>query len=243
MTGASEYPVQHGGIIAAGGGTRLRADGYRVSKPMAPVGGRPLIDHALDRFRAVGIRRVTIIINDGSDDCGRWLHDHGQDLELDMIVRATRSSYASFQLVASRLAHAPAVITTVDAIMPLDDFRAFVKSAASFANDAVVLGVTGHVDDENPLWATLDVADSRVRRLGGDVGSHVTAGLYWLPALRPPAPTTDFSRLRDYLQWLVDEHRPVYGVVLPLVFDIDRARDVEAAELAGFNCRHENAGE
>jgi NDP-sugar pyrophosphorylase family protein len=50
-----------------------------------------------------------------------------------------------------------------------------------------------------------------------------------------------FDRLRDYLKWLVDEGRPVYGVVLPLVFDIDRAHDVEAAEHAGLR-RRENAG-
>jgi NDP-sugar pyrophosphorylase family protein len=243
MTGALESPVPQGAIIAAGGGTRLRADGYRVSKPMAPVGGRPLIEHALDRFRAVGIRRVTIIINDGSDDCRRWLRDHGHDFDLDVIVRTTPSSYASFQLVAGRLAHAPAVITTVDTIMPVDDFRIFMKSAARFAREAVVLGLTGHVDDENPLWATLDGADGRIRRLGGEEGSLVTAGLYWLPAMRPPAPAAGFARLRDYLQWLVDEYQQVYGVVLPLVFDIDRARDVEAAESAGFGRQRENVGE
>jgi NDP-sugar pyrophosphorylase family protein len=46
-----------------------------------------------------------------------------------------------------------------------------------------------------------------------------------------------FDRLRDYLKWLVDDGRPVYGVVLPLVFDIDRAHDVEAAEQAGLRWR------
>jgi hypothetical protein len=51
-----------------------------------------------------------------------------------------------------------------------------------------------------------------------------------------------FDRLRDYLKSLVDERRPVYGVVLPQVFDIDRAYDVEAAEQAGFRRSHENAG-
>jgi NDP-sugar pyrophosphorylase family protein len=243
MTGASEYPVLHGGIIAAGAGTRLRADGYHVSKPMAPVGGRPLIDYALDRFRAAGIRRVTIILNDASDDCRRWLNDYGQDFDLDVIVRTTPSSYASFQFVAARLAHAPTVITTIDAIMPIDDFRLFVKSAAGFAKDAVVLGLTVHVDDENPLWATLNVADGRIRALGGEGGSHVTAGLYWLPAPRPAEPPTGFPRLRDYLKWLVEEHREVYGVVLPVVFDIDRARDVQAAELAQFRRQRESAGE
>ena len=235
MTTAAE--MLRGGIIAAGDGTRLRADGHRASKPMAPVGGRPLIEHTLDRFRAAGIRRVTVIINEGSDDCRRWLGGHGQDFDLDVIVRTTPSSYASFQLVAARLAHSPALITTVDSILPVDDFRHFVRSAAGFPSDAVVLGLTGHVDDDNPLWATLDVSDGRILRLGGDGGSHVTAGLYWLAK-----PATGFARLRDYLKWLVDGGHKVYGVVLPLVFDIDRARDVEAAELAGFG-QHENAGE
>jgi NDP-sugar pyrophosphorylase family protein len=98
----------------------------------------------------------------------------------------------------------------------------------------VVLGVTDHVDDENPLWATLDAADGRIRQLGGDDGSHVTAGLYVLPARRPAEPSAGFRRLRDYLTWLVAEGAPVYGVVLPRVFDIDRARDIVAAESVGL---------
>ena len=49
-----------------------------------------------------------------------------------VIVRTTPSSYASFQLVAGRLADAPAVITTVDAIMPVEDFQLFVKLRPGF---------------------------------------------------------------------------------------------------------------
>jgi NDP-sugar pyrophosphorylase family protein len=241
MTGV--LGVLRGGIIAAGHGTRLKADGYRASKPMALIGGRPLIGHALDRFRAVGVRRLTVIINETSDDCRQWLSDHAEDLDLDLIVRTTPSSYASFEMVAARLAGSPAMITTVDSILPVADFRHFVTAASGFPSDAVVLGLTGHVDDDNPLWATLDGADGRILSLGGKSGSHVTAGLYRLPADEIARPAAGFARLRDYLKWLVDGRWPVYGVVLPLVFDIDRARDVEAAESAGFRRERENAGE
>jgi NDP-sugar pyrophosphorylase family protein len=241
MTGAPASRALRGGVIAAGHGTRLRADGYRMSKAMTPVAGRPLIEHALDRFRAVGVRRATVIINEGSGDCRQWLSEHGEAIDLDVIVRTTPSSYVSFKLVAARLAGAPAIITTVDAIMPVDAFQHFVKSAAAFPEDAVVLGLTDHVDDDDPLWATMD-DEGRIRRLGGDRGSHVTAGLYWLPAHRSTAPTAPFDRLRNYLKWLVDEGRPVHGVVLPQVFDIDHARDVEAAEQAGFGRSPESAG-
>jgi NDP-sugar pyrophosphorylase family protein len=238
MTDKAHRSIIQGGIIAAGHGTRLRADGYRVSKPMVPVAGRPLIDLTLDRFRAAGIRRLTIILNDSSDDCRQRLLDYAGDFDLDMIVRTTPSSYASFQIVASRLVGAPAVITTVDAVMPVKDFCAFVQSAADLSDNAVALGLTDHVDDENPLWATLDGTDGRIRRLGGTHGTHVTAGLYWLPAQRPTEPTTSFARLRDYLGWLVAERQPVRGIVLPYVFDIDRARDIAAAEAAEFEREH-----
>jgi len=125
MTGTSGRPIQRGGIIAAGEGSRLSADGYRGSKAMVPVAGRPLIGHALARFRAIGIRRLTVIVNDASEDCQEWLRRHGGDFEFDLIVRTTPSSYASFRLVAERLSGAPALITTVDGIMPTDDFSAF----------------------------------------------------------------------------------------------------------------------
>ena len=232
MNRTPAHPALQGGIIAAGEGNRLRADGFRVSKPMVQVGGRPLIDHAIDRFRSVGIRRLTVAINEASDDCRQWLKGHAGDFDLDMIVRSTPSSYATFRLVADKLVDAPAVITTVDTIMPVAQFETFVASASRFPDDAVVLGVTGHVDDENPLWVTLDTSNGRIRHIGGSNGSHVTAGLYWLPAKRSAAPAKDFGRLRDYLGALVAGGQPVYGIVLPCVFDIDRAHDVAAAEAA-----------
>jgi NDP-sugar pyrophosphorylase family protein len=232
VTGASLGPIVRGGIIAAGEGSRLRAGGWRMSKPMVPVAGRPLMDHALDRFRAAGITRLTVIINEASDDCRRWLDGHAGDLDIDLIVRTTPSSYASFRLVAERLAGAPAVITTVDGVMASEDFRAFVAAAAGFPADATVLGLTDLVDDEKPLWADLDPNDGRITGLGGARGSHVTAGLYVLPARRAAEPGAGFDRLRDYLGWLVGQGQRVYGVVLPRVFDIDRAADIAAAERA-----------
>ena len=119
--------------------------------------------------------------------------------------------------------------------MPVDDFQHFVKSAAGFAGDAVVLGLTGHVDDENPLWATTRRGRPRSCAWRRGRGSHVTAGLYWLPATEACGADGRASTVCATISngWST-KHRPVYGVVLPLVFDIDRARDVEAAEEAGF---------
>jgi NDP-sugar pyrophosphorylase family protein len=232
MTGGAARAILQGGIIAAGSGSRLRAEGSGVSKPMVAVAGRPLIEHALDRLRAAGIRRLTIIINEASEDCRRWLEDHTGDLDLDLIVRTTPSSHASFRLIAERLAGARAVITTVDAVMATADFCGFVSRAAALPEDTMVLGVTDLVDDEKPLWVTLDAADGSIRRLGGDTGSHVTAGLYVLPAQGLRAPARSFDRLRDYLGWLAEHGQKLRAIVLPRVYDIDRMHDIAAAEQA-----------
>ncbi|HUC68674.1 MAG TPA: NTP transferase domain-containing protein [Stellaceae bacterium] len=230
MTRGATGAILQGGIIAAGSGSRLRAEGSRVSKPMVAVAGRPLIEHALDRLRAAGIRRLTIIINEASDDCRRWLEDRAGDLQLDLIVRTTPSSYASFRLVADRLAGARAVITTVDAIMATADFCGFVSQMAALPEDMMVLGVTDLVDDEKPLWVALDPAQGSIRRLGGDRGSHVTAGVYGLPAHRLREPAGGCDRLRDYLGWLLEHGQRMSGILLPRVYDIDRMRDIAAAE-------------
>ena len=76
------------------------------------------------RKRALVIAVATSEQADRAHDCRQRLLDYAGDFDLDMIVRTTPSSYASFQIVASRLVGAPAVITTVDAVMPVKDFCA-----------------------------------------------------------------------------------------------------------------------
>src|SRR5258707_13276981 len=141
MTDMSPCSTIRGGIIAAGHGTRLRADGYRVSKAMVPVAGRPLIELTLERFRIAGIRRLTVIINDTSDDCRQWLGDHTADFDLDLIVRTTPSSWASFQVVADRLVGGPAVIIEIDTRMAESPFCPVVRSLSRRARKCLNLSL------------------------------------------------------------------------------------------------------
>jgi N-acetyl-alpha-D-muramate 1-phosphate uridylyltransferase len=47
-------------VLAAGYGTRMRPLTNALPKPLLPLGGRALLDHALDRLREVGVTRAAV---------------------------------------------------------------------------------------------------------------------------------------------------------------------------------------
>jgi MurNAc alpha-1-phosphate uridylyltransferase len=47
-------------LLAAGLGTRMRPLTEATAKPLLPLGGRPLLDHALDRLAASGVETVVV---------------------------------------------------------------------------------------------------------------------------------------------------------------------------------------
>jgi len=50
-------------VLAAGYGTRLKPLTDRVPKPLVPVAGKPMIEYALDKLRAYGIREIIINVS------------------------------------------------------------------------------------------------------------------------------------------------------------------------------------
>src|SRR5262245_20850158 len=219
-----------GGIIAAGDGSRLRADGWSMPKPLVPVAGVPLLERVIENFLAAKIEPVTIIVNERGRDCVEWTRARFPKADLRFIVKTTGSSLESFTEVAAADPRGPMLISTVDAWCHPADFVRFVAAATARPPAAAVLAVTPLVADENPLWVTLG-DEGRVGRLGGRAGDAVTAGLYLIPeALRREPPPRELERLRDFLAWLVEHGHAVYAEIIQTVVDVDRACDVALAE-------------
>ena len=58
-------------LLAAGEGSRLRA--AAASKPLCPVGGKPLIAHAIHGFAAAGLARVVVVLGYEADAIEAYL--------------------------------------------------------------------------------------------------------------------------------------------------------------------------
>ena len=221
--------LTRGGIIAAGDGSRLKAAGYAMPKALVPVAGVPLIEAVIRNFLAAGIDSLVVIVNEQSRSCVDWVRRRFPALDVDFIVKTTRSSLESFLEVGTRLGSGPALVSTVDAWCRPTDFVRFVEAGRRRLPEGSVLGVTPLVADEKPLWATVDPS-GRITRLGEGAGPLVTAGFYLLSAAaRAAMPPPGLARLRDYLGWLA-ERTPLYAEVIHTVVDVDRPDDVALAE-------------
>lgn len=75
MPGSVSIPSR-GMVLAAGFGKRLRPITDKLPKPMVPLRGRSLIDRAIDRLEAVGVKQV--VVN---------LHHLGEQLEAHLKKR------------------------------------------------------------------------------------------------------------------------------------------------------------
>ena len=222
-----------GGIIAAGDGSRLRATGFAMPKPLVPVAGVPLIDWVMGNFQAAGITSLVVTVNEQARACRDWVLSRFPDLDVEVIVKTTRSSLESFLEVNRRLAGDRALISTVDAWCRPGDFAGFVQAALRRPADASVLAVTPLVADDRPLWVDVDAA-GRIRRLGGSEGTHVTAGLYMLSERARAASPPPLGSLREFLAWLLGQGEPLYAETIENVVDVDQQSDVVLAEaLAG----------
>ena len=220
--------IKSAGIIAAGEGSRFKKSGIFMHKPLIPVAGFPLIGHTLKNLESLGIQNVVIIFNESETECVQWVRKNFPRLELQFIVKSTRSSYESFWLVGEKLGPGRHLISTVDAFCRSEDLK---KMFASPDPQSIVLGVTAFVDDEKPLWVQMEKKTQRITGLGAQSGKYATAGLYSVPdRIFQKKPDIEIASLRWYLKWLLENGTPFYGAILSKVVDVDVPKDVKEAE-------------
>ncbi len=192
-------------LLAAGLGTRMRPLTAALPKPLLPLGGRTLLDHAIDRLEAVGVERIVVNTHWQAPRMEAHLAarqggpavvvQHEPDLlDTGGAVRAA--------LEAGHLGTAPFFVVNGDAFW-LDGPRpALARLAASFdaaRHDALLLvHRTAHVHADVGFGDFAIDPEGRVRRRRErEVAPYVFAGVQLLaPALFDAAPGRAFSMNR-----------------------------------------------
>jgi MurNAc alpha-1-phosphate uridylyltransferase len=189
-------------VLAAGLGTRMRPLTDAVPKPLLPIGGRPLLDHALDRLAEVGVE--TVVVN---------AHWRAEQIVAHLAARAAagRPPHTIVRPEAALLDTGGAVRAALDLLGPdpfyvlngdafwLDGPRpALLRLADAFDSDvdAVLLvqrtcqvhGDVGFGDFMVDKWGTPR------RRAEREIAPYIYAGLQIIsPALLAAAPDGAFS--------------------------------------------------
>jgi len=226
----------HGLILAGGEGARLSAEGVGVPKPLAPLGGEPLVVRLLATLAEVGCETLTCMVRDDFAAVFQLLD--GRRFGPPLAVHACHTA-SSLHTLARGLEAIPAGLvfcTMVDTVMPPNDWRAVyggVGDALAVGED-VVLAVTPFVDDESPLYVRRD-ARGRVLALSDEPVDPpcVTGGVYGFGGMARRAAADavgqGVARMRGFLKWLVGRGGRVGTVTVPRILDIDHAVDLRLA--------------
>jgi len=204
-------------VMAAGHGTRLRPLTSHMSKAMVEVGGKPLIDHMLDRLLDAGVERTVVNLHAHADRLEAHLKTRtsGPEIIISDERDALLGTGGGVVKALPLLGDDAVLICNVDALWL--EFEPAIKSLVEKLNDGMsdllllaplehTLGYAGAGDfDMN--------ADGRLHRRRGDHASYVYCGVQIArPERFKTYPAASFSRgkiwdvsLRDGL---------IYGHVL-----------------------------
>jgi NDP-sugar pyrophosphorylase family protein len=219
------------GILGAGLGSRLKT--AAGAKPLAPLkGGKNLLEILLERFRLNGIKEIACALR--AELITEDLRAHlPQTAGLSYLFVNTESSLHTLaELIGKLGTSSPVLFSMADTVLLAEDLSRFVAFCAALPRGESAVLVTPFVDDEKPLWVSVD-SQGRVLRFGSEKGHYVTSGMYYLSpaamelALKEVASGT--HKMRNFLANLVNARDPVRAFVVTKTIDVDHPSDLEKA--------------
>ena len=222
------------GIIAAGLGERFQSAGVTTPKPLLVVGGKTLVERAIESAAAAGAEAVALIVNAEFPDVARYVRGREWPVPVELTVKTTPSSMESFFQLEPHLRDSPFLLSTVDAITAKGALGAL-ASAGMAAGPAATLAVTTFVDDEKPLWVRLG-AEAEIIALGTSAAGSgwVTSGAYFFFPIvyrhLAEARRRKLGALREFLALLLEAGEPLHGFRAGDSIDVDRPEDIAVAE-------------
>lgn len=125
-------------VLAAGLGTRMRPLTDRIPKALAPVAGKPLIDHVLDRLRDAGVERAVVNVHHFADQMEEHL---AKRADLEVLISDERAalldSGGGIRHAAEKLGRAPIYVANIDSLWREGETRALEALKAAWNPEAM----------------------------------------------------------------------------------------------------------
>jgi MurNAc alpha-1-phosphate uridylyltransferase len=188
-------------VLAAGFGTRMRPLTDRTAKPLLPLGGKALIDHALDRLVAAGVETVVVNAHWRAEQVVTHLRARSDVLPRTIIRSETSllDTGGSVKAALDLLGPEPFFVVNGDAFWLDGPRTALLRLAAAF--DTAKLHGVLLVHRTFQVRAEVGLGDFLVDKWGGlrrrgerDVAPYIFAGIQLMsPALLQGMPSGPFS--------------------------------------------------
>lgn len=156
-------------LLAAGEGSRLRA--AAASKPLCPVGGKPLIEHAITGFAAAGLARVVVVLGYQAEAIETHLASRPWPIAVETVRTADYKQPNGVSVLAAEaaLAGGEAVLAMCDHLV---DPALYARVAQAGAGDGARLAIDRNIESD-----LVDLDDVTAVRTHGDaivaIGKHL----------------------------------------------------------------------
>lgn len=223
-------------IIAAGEGQRLKDEGFPKAKPLLTLLGVPMIERLINIFADQGAKSVFIIINEKNIELHEFLVTHEFSIPIHLLVKNTISSLHSFVALQEAFPKwESCCLTTTDTVFDPKTFGRYIKEFQQGNMDGL-FAVTPFVDDESPLYVTVD-HDKRIVGFSDNKYSQsvfVSGGIYCLRKDAMQAAEQSLAagnhRMRNYQRFLIECGLMIKAYPFEKIVDVDHLHDQETAE-------------
>lgn len=224
-------------IIAAGEGSRLAQEGVARPKPLVLLNGEPMIGRLIHMFVRRHAESISVIVNEQMTEVQDYLRSLSLPVPLHLVVKSTPSSMHSFAELSRVLPEGKFCLTTVDTIFRESDFARYIDAFESDTSHDGMWAVTPFVDDEKPLWVTVDDKmditafldanpDGRAHLVSGGVYAMTHRALPVLHACLEEG----VSRMRNFQRKLIAAGLRLQAYSIDKIIDVDHAGDITTAE-------------
>lgn len=180
---SSTGPISEAVILMAGSGSRLRANGLNLAKPLIPIHGRPLISYTIDALVRRGIKIVHAVVGFESESLMAEVRPLiPQPLDVRFIInRHWQKQNGISVLAAADKVQCPFLLTMSDHLFDQSVFEVILRAPCDRLNLAVDRKLNSIVDLDDAM--KVQTQGNRIVAIGKNLRNYdaIDTGLFVCP--------------------------------------------------------------